>query len=79
MGLGLRRGDGPRRHVEAVAGGLCDPAEWDALVAGRVQPGAGRGRLAASPYRRAVIQSSDLLMPFGLAGTRDRNRHAFAA
>jgi hypothetical protein len=49
VGLGLRRGDGPRRHVEVVADGLCDPTEWDALVADRVQPGAGRGRFGGQP------------------------------
>src|SRR5260221_8571462 len=69
--VGLRRGAGPRRPVEVVAGGLCDPTEWDALVAGRVQPGAGPWPIRRpAGSRRAVIWSPDLLMPRGRAGTR---------
>jgi hypothetical protein len=37
--------------VEVVADGLCDPTEWGALVADRVQPGAGRGRFGGQPVQ----------------------------
>jgi hypothetical protein len=46
---GLRADVSLARHVEVVADGLCDPMEWDALVADRVQPGAGRGRFGGQP------------------------------
>lgn len=70
VGLSLCRGDGPRRHVEVVAevsavrrnGTPWSPTAFSPAPAGTDS--------AASRYRRSVIQSSDLLMLLGLAGTR---------
>src|SRR5260221_8872219 len=79
VGLGLRRGDGPRRPVEVVADGLCDPTEWDALVADGVQPGAGRGDSAASRVQACgepVVGPAHAPWP---GWNAYRNRHAFAA